>query len=479
MDGSLRRLLTAPRSAQSPPRKIRSFKAWAAQPGLANNCEPTDARLPILVVGGGPAGLSAMSALRRTGIAFEGVEAHSHVGGIWNQSNPQSTIYDNLHTNTSRQTTHLGRPMPNHWPGYPHHRQAQAYLEQFAEEEGLLPHIRFATSFESASKTDRGTWSVRLHRHDMPESTRDEFRAIIFATGANNRRNRVYPEPILQQAAADGLHAIHSGDYRSAAPYAGKRVLIVGMGTSGTDIADEVSKVAARTLLCFRSIPWLVPGYLFGNPADASAALTAWVPIPLQREVLRIIQAVAIGHPRRFGLPAPDHGLWDRFAVSDRGFVKSLEAKRIQMRPQLTGIANGVASFEGSEHPSEAIDAVIFSTGYIRRYPLLECCDEAGYDLSKSLPFLIFHRSEPGLAYVSEAIAPSGSWPIFAEQSRAIAAYFAAEARSGRNIAEFNARRQLPFPDFKRGIYPLADGFHVDSWAYMRGLRKLAAWLAE
>jgi cation diffusion facilitator CzcD-associated flavoprotein CzcO len=457
----------------------RNFEAWLRQPENAAPLPRSDSQLPVLVVGAGPAGLAAMAELRRADVNCEGIEFHSQVGGIWDQSNPLSSVYDSLTTNTSRYTTHLGPPMPREWPDYPHHHQAHGYLERFAAEAGILPHIRFLTSFEGAVKSDRQTWIAALRSVGDHQSETREYRAIIMATGLHNKKNRIYPEGLRAQAAASGLDVIHSSDYRHPARYADKRVLVVGLGVSGTDIANEVSRVAARTVLSFRSVPWIVPLNVFGRPGDLAAqSATARLPFRVQRECFRVIRSMTIGNPRRLGLPAPNDQLWDRFALSDRGIVEALKTNRVVACPSVAAIEDGVAIF-GDDRRPEPIDAVVFATGYERKYPLLEDRALGGNSLSESLPFLIFHPTDPSLAYLSEVISPCGCWSIFLEQGRAIAAFFGAEQRGERAATEFNARRLLPSPDVKGGWYRKADGFHVDVGSYLRTLRKLAAWLSD
>jgi hypothetical protein len=369
--------------------------------------------------------------------------------------------------------------MPREWPDYPHHHQAHGYLERFAAEAGILPHIRFLTSFEGAVKSDRQTWIAALRSVGDHQSETREYRAIIMATGLHNKKNRIYPEGLRAQAAASGLDVIHSSDYRHPARYADKRVLVVGLGVSGTDIANEVSRVAARTVLSFRSVPWIVPLNVFGRPGDLAAqSATARLPFRVQRECFRVIRSMTIGDPRRLGLPAPNDQLWDRFALSDRGIVEALKTNRVVACPSVAAIEDGVAIF-GDDRRPEPIDAVVFATGYERKYPLLEDRALGGKSLCESLPFLIFHPTDPSLAYLSEVISPCGCWSIFLEQGRAIAAFFAAEQRGERAATEFNARRLLPSPDVKGGWYRKADGFHVDVGSYLRTLRKLAAWLSD
>jgi cation diffusion facilitator CzcD-associated flavoprotein CzcO len=457
----------------------RNFAAWLQQPGAGEPLPRTDSHLPVLVVGAGPAGLAAMSALREAGVEFEGIEFHSGVGGIWDQANPLSTVYDSLTTNTSRFTTHLGPAMPGDWPAYPHHRQAHGYLAKFADEARLLPRIRFLTSFEGARKTERNTWIAALRSVGNHKSDAREYRAIVLATGLNNKKNRIFPEALRTQAVAAGMDVVHACDYRNPLPYAGKRVLVMGLGVSGADIASEVSRVAERTLLSYRTVPWIVPLNVLGKPGDlASLGPASRLPFRLQRECFRMLCAVTVGRPGHYGLPAPTDQLWDRFVISDRGIREALKSGRVTARPAVAAFEGGCAVFSEGARP-EPIDAVIFATGYERRYPLLDQVPPGSQSLSESLPFLLFHPTDCSLAYVSEAIAPCGAWSIFLEQGRAIAAFYAAEQRSSRRAAEFNLRRSLASPDVKGQWYQKEDGFHVDAGRYLRTLRTLSTWLSD
>jgi hypothetical protein len=467
------RVITAPRP------RPRNFAAWLEQPGAGDTLPRTDSHLPVLVVGAGPAGLAAMSALREAGVDFEGIEFHSGVGGIWDQANPLSTVYDSLTTNTSRFTTHLGPAMPGDWPAYPHHRQARGYLQNFADEAQLLPRIRLLTSFEGARKTERNTWMAALRSVGDHKSAAREYRAIVLATGLNNKKNRLFPEALRAQAMAAGLDVSHACDYRNPVRYAGKRVLVVGLGVSGADIATEVSRVAERTLLSYRTVPWIVPLNVLGKPGDlASLGPASRLPFRLQRRCFQMFCALTIGRPGHYGLPAPPDQLWDRFVISDRGIREALKSARVAARPAVAAFEGGCAVFSGDARP-EPIDAVIFATGYERRYPLLDQVPPGSQSLGESLPFLLFHPTDCSLAYLSEVIAPCGAWSIFLEQGRAIAAFFAAEQRNSGRAAEFNLRRSFASPDVKGQWYQKEDGFHVDAGMYLRTLRTLSEWLSD
>lgn len=456
-----------------------AFQQWLAQarPEGTGSTQPTNPDYPIVVVGAGPAGLAAMVACRQAGLEFVGIESHDNIGGIWDPTNAVSSVYDRMHTNTSRYTTYIGPGMSSDLPFFPHHSKALDYLKDYADSEGVADRIRFNSKFVDAKKSSRNTWVASIRDTHSQETNEIEARALVFATGMHNRNQICFPDSLRDEAVSAGLDVIHSCDYRRPEDYDGQRVLVVGLGQSGSDIADEISRHAKRVVLVSRSTPWMVSSMLFGQPADKVADTSGnFIPAWFQLLCARVLQRVYLGHPSRLGLPAPDHRLLEKFAVTDRGFVKAVREQRVALRTQLARFEpGGLAVFEdGGE--SEHFNSVIFATGYERRYPLLE---PTGKNLSGALSFLLFHRQEPGLAYMSETIATRGCWPVFAEQGRAIATYFAAEQQGRRNVSQFNARRQCPSPNFKGHVYAKADEFHVEFHRYTNALRELSGWLVE
>jgi hypothetical protein len=459
-----------------------AFRSWLTQaaPESPTSFPPTDASLPLLVVGAGPAGLAGMSALRRAGVPYVGIEAHSAVGGIWDVSNPLSAVYEGMRTVTSRYTTYLGAPAPDDWPHYLPHAQAHQYLCDFAASEGLLPTIEFNTRYVSAEKTPRGTWRVALRRTDRDETTQREFRGIVFATGAHHREVTAIPPMLKQQAEAAGVELLHSADYKRPEPFAGKRVLVVGVGNSGSDIADKISQVTARTLLAIRTTPWINPQTLFGVPCDKLTRDTpAWAPRWYKLSTFHLARWLTVGGFRRLGLRTPKHSINDRLPIGDRGIVAAILSGRVTVRSNVTSLEGGIAHFADPSQPSEPIDVVMFATGFARRYPLLETDPAWGPEVSDALSFLVFHRRDPSLAYLAEAVGFRGCWPVFADQGKAVAAYFLAESRGSQKARQFDARREWKSPDFKGDLFAKSDGFHVDYDIYSRALNDLTEWLGQ
>ena len=458
------------------PKGEQAFASWLALPAEEPAaCQPTNPELPVLVIGAGPGGLAAMAALSQAGVAFEAIESHAGVGGIWDVSNPMSTVYEGLHMVTSRFTSFLGPMMPSEWPDYPDHAQALEYLQHFASSEGLLPRIQFETEFRTATKTPRGTWQATLRRTDSDETYEREFRALVMATGSYNKLHRSVPCELHDQAIACGLDVIHSADYTNPEPYAGKRVLVVGIGTSGTDIAEKISRVAARTLLAVRTSPWINPPFLGTTPCDKFVLDGSSLPEWLGMGIFHFARRRAIGSNRRLGLRRPNFALNDRVPVTDRGIVRAIHEGRVIVRSNVTEFTGDGASFADPRHTPEKIDAVIFATGFARHDPMLSA-EPTEHD---QLLFHLFHRHEPGLVFMTEAVGLRSCWPIFAEQGQAIAAYFAAEQRGSCRVDGFNTRRGLPTPPLKGKLLRLADEYSVDYEIYTAILRDLVQWFSS
>jgi cation diffusion facilitator CzcD-associated flavoprotein CzcO len=108
------------------------------------------------IVGGGPSGLVAARALLKDSIPFDLFERHDDVGGIWDQSNPGSPVYDSAHFISSKWTSGFyGLPMPDEYPDYPDHRQLVEYIRAFAREFGLYDNITFNTESSGRGRTAR------------------------------------------------------------------------------------------------------------------------------------------------------------------------------------------------------------------------------------------------------------------------------------------------------------------------------------
>ncbi|MFZ3453443.1 flavin-containing monooxygenase [Arthrobacter sp. 7Tela_A1] len=371
---------------------------------------------PVAVVGAGPSGLAAMRALSRRGLEVVGFEAHSDVGGLWNIENPASTVYESAHLISSKTTTEFSEfPMPAGTPDYPGHRHLLGYFRDYARNFELTSRIRFNTRVTSAVPDDGG-WTVRWESPGGSGSGR--FSAVIAASGTLHT-------PSLPEFRGSFEGDIrHAASYKSAAEFGGKRVLIVGAGNSGCDIAVDAVHHAAAVDISVRRGYYFVPKYVFGRPTDT---LNQGKPLPrplkqfLDKRLLRMFT----GDPVRFGFPKPDYGIYESHPVVNSLILHHLGHGDLTVKPDIDRLEGHTVHFRDGS--SGEYDLILCSTGYVLDYPYLrpELLDWTG--AAPSLYLNIFSRQAHNLLVVGMVEASGLGWEGRYRQAELAAAYLAAQ----------------------------------------------------
>ena len=223
--------------------------------------------------------------LGERGVSFDCFEKGSEVGGNWRyqNDNEMSSAYRSLHINTSRrQMSYACYPMPEDYPDYPDHFQIARYFDDFVDHFGFRDRIRFRTGVLSVEAAD-GEWEVTVE-DDRGRRESARYGAVLIANG--HHWDPRWPEPPFPGSAEFLGEQMHAHHYREADVLRGKRVLVLGIGNSATDIAVESSRIADATFLAMRRGAYVIPKYLRGMPTDetGSEALSR-LPLALQRRM--------------------------------------------------------------------------------------------------------------------------------------------------------------------------------------------------
>lgn len=416
--------------------------------------------LPVGIVGAGPAGLTAAVALKARGIPFEIVDAGDRVGGIWDFERAETPMYQAAHFISSKAESGFpGFPMPDDYPDYPPHELIFRYIRSYADHHGLTPGVRFRTRVEAAEPTPEG-WRVRLagggERH---------WSNLVVATGTTWHPHLPEPEGTF---AGEQMHAF---SFRTPEIFRGKRVLVVGGGNSGADIACEAARTADRAFISLRRGYHFIPKYIFGQPADVFAHQGPHLPWRLEEIVFGwLLDHVLVGDLRRYGLPRPDHPILRSHPVMNTQILHYLSHGDLAYRPDVAELrGDRVAFVDGRE---EEVDLIVWATGYERRFPFLSA-DAGGGELDLYLE--LFHRERPDLFFMGIFETDGAAYSLFGLQAEAVAAYLDARLEDPARVAAFDECRRTARPDLHGGrpyLRTLRHRHYVRGDVYTKALKK-------
>lgn len=397
-----------------------------------------ETRGPVGIVGAGPAGLCAAAALRARGVPFEMLDQGPDVGGIWDIDRPVTPMYESAHFISSRTLSAFPDfPMPAEFPDYPRHDRILEYIRAFADHHDLRRHARFGVSVVRAVRRPAGGWDLEL---DTGE--RRTYEALVVATGVN------WHPSIPDVEGHFAGEAYHAFSYRSADAFRGKRVLVVGAGNSGCDIACDAARVADRAWISMRRGYHFVPKYVFGRPSDVFAQSGPPLPAWLERRVFGfLLRHLVVGDVTRFGLPRPDHAILESHPIMNTRLLDHLGHGDIEVRADVDELrGNSVRFADGRE---EEVDVIVWATGYLRHHPFLSEVELDRRDGELDLYLELAHRRFDDLFFMGQFETDGAAYPLFGLQARLVAAALTLPA--GAATDQWHHRRTRDRPDLRGG----------------------------
>lgn len=310
-----------------------------------------------VVIGAGPGGLAAAACISLKGLDVLILERSKTVAASWHAH------YERLHLHTDKNSSALPfLPMPGFYPRYPSLQQVIAYFETYADHFELKPH--FNQDVLRVEEED-GLWRVSTQnaRYTTPN--------LVLATG-----NAQLPyRPVVAGLASFGGDALHSADYRSGARYVGKRVLVVGLGNSGGEIALDLLEHGALPSISVRGPINIIPRDVLGIPVVSLVAVLRHLPRRLADALASLTSRVVFGNLQGYGLRRPDYGPLEQIytrrqiPLIDAGTVRAIKRGYIEVVPGVESfISEGVLFTDGTSSP---FDAVVFATGFRPNVPVV------------------------------------------------------------------------------------------------------------
>ncbi|WP_329500721.1 flavin-containing monooxygenase [Kitasatospora herbaricolor] len=364
--------------------------------------------MSVCVIGAGLSGMAAAYALRERGIDFVCLEKAPDVGGIWRTpgAGEPGPAYRALHLNSARQLTeYAGFPMPSWLPLYPRHSDVAAYLRSFAESAGLLPHIELRTEVVDVRQAADEVWTVTSRDARGVEAVR-RFDQVIVASGHNSVP--ALPNPLPPGADSFTGTILHSMDYLDGRDFAGQSVVVVGLGASAVDIAADLSRHAAQTVISVRRGLHIVPKQLYGMSVDLIAE-APWFTAKSFEEQRRFVEEallVARGRLSDYGLPEPDHQIFSSAVTISDEILSRIRHGAVTPRPAIAALDGDRVSF--TDGTSVEADAIVYCTGFHMAFPFLPAGCPAGPQGPVELYRRIVAPDRPGLLFLG-LIRPVGS----------------------------------------------------------------------
>lgn len=293
----------------------------------------------ILIVGAGPAGLAIAYELQQRDLPFQIIE-QGQVGESWRHH------YDRLHLHTLKDVSGLpGWGMPAHYPRFPSGAAVHAYFQDYAAHFGFP--IRIGVTVNAAHPQGEG-WRLDTSAGDVQADI------LVLTTG-------IWHQPYVPAfAGLDDFQGqwFHSSRYRHAEPFRGQRVLVVGVGNSGSEIAVDLMAHGVETAIAVRSGATFVPYPTSTLAVQAAAWGVRHAPAALTERVLRQIRR----NYREIGIPLPRKSLLNAYPVVGYELPEAVAAGHIVRYGGVNRFtANGVVMEDGA---ALAVESVILATGY-------------------------------------------------------------------------------------------------------------------
>ena len=350
--------------------------------------------LDAIIVGAGPAGLACAATMRTAGLNVSVLEKADTVGSAWRRH------YDRLHLHTDRKHSGLpGMEMPRAYPPYPSRMQVVEYLENYSAHFDIRP--AFGTEVSGLRRND-ALWCADTAKGPISAPI------AVVATGI---ASTPYRPSWPGMEAYQGI-LVHSSDYRNPAACLGKRVLVVGFGNSGGEIALDLAEAGVDVALAVRGPVQILPRDLLGLPILTWAIFYQHLPARLVDSINAPILRLALGSMEQLGLRRAAKGPRQmveedgRVPLIDVGTLARIRDGSIKLRGGIDRLTREGAVF--ADGGAETFDAIILATGFrpdLRRLipDMADVFDAHGMPLVTGRP-----TRAAGLYFCGQIVSPTG-----------------------------------------------------------------------
>lgn len=392
----------------------------------SNNLSPR-----IAVIGAGPSGIAAIKNLQEQGLTQITVfEKNNQIGGNWvyDETNNHSSVYETTHIISSKRWSQFDDfPMPAEYADYPSHKQLLHYFRSYVDHFGLEKYIRFNTTVLKVSPISAHLWHIQYS--DETGTHEADFDYVLVANGHHwDAHKPNYPGRFNGEL-------LHSHQYKKAAPFKGKKVLVVGGGNSACDLAVEIARVAPQTCISMRRGYHIFPKFIFGKPTDEAVAKIQWMPAWLRQKFISLVVRGLQGRYPKYGLQKPDCGPLEIHPTINSELLYYIRHGSVIALPGIERFDNNQVHF--NDGSAREFDSVIFATGYQISFPFF---DKETVDFSNATKIPLYrkmmHADYEHLYFIGLCQPQGCIWPLADYQSKIVARIIAGSLRRPEGLQQ-------------------------------------------
>ena len=416
----------------------------------------------VCVIGAGPSGLPAIKNLIDAGISVIAYDYNSDVGGNWiyNENESHSSVFETTHIISSKTLSQYEDfPFRPEVSDYPSHEELRHYFQSYAKHFKLYQHIEFNTLVKSCERKDNGLWEVT--------TIKDEHKQVVIFTDLVVCNGHHWEPKYPNYPGKFSGSFLHSHQYKKAAPFAGKKVLVIGGGNSACDVAVESSRVSAKTAISWRRGYRIIPKFLMGKPTDVFATKMRFLPIYLRNLLAGLIAKINNGSNNVYGLQKPSHKFGATHPTINSELLYKIRHGKITPKVEIDHFEGRKVFFK--DDTNEEFDVIIACTGFALAHPFF---DEKFLNYREGpvpLYLKMFHPKYENLFFIG-MFQPLGCiWPGAEQQSKLLALTIKKAWKRPSNI-KYLCEREVSHPHMRQ-INTNRHRITVDYHRFMRDLK--------
>ena len=417
----------------------------------------------VCVIGAGPSGITALKNIAETGVTVVAYDRNADVGGNWiyNEDESHSSVFETTHIISSKQLSQYADfPFQPEVADYPSHTELKTYFQAYARHFDLYPMIEFNTMVEDCQRLATGEWEVSTQCNG--QSKKERFTDLVVCNGHHwDPKLPDYPGTFTGEF-------LHSHQFKKAAPFRDKKVLVIGGGNSACDVAVETSRVSASTHLSWRRGYRILPKFIMGKPSDVFGSSMTFLPVKWRNFMAGIIVRLVNGPNRWYGLPKVNHRFGETHPTVNSELLYKIRHGKITPQPDIDRLEGKKVFFKNNT--SHTYDAIIACTGYRLSHPFFDASFINYSDGPVPLYLKMFHPTIENLYFIG-MFQPLGCiWPGAEQQSKLAAKAIAGQWKRPANIAAL-CQQEVNTPHMKQ-IATSRHTITVDFHQFIREIKR-------